>query len=107
MGADNCGRGVKGGSFFDREWEVDNSFDTISTQDTGKGERNVVETKLTSQEGGEGNNFFAVTHDSLDNVGQGGGNAIVGGTFARDNFVGIFSGFINRPSDVVGRHFGI
>jgi len=102
VGADERGGGREGGEFVGGEGEVNHPVDPISTQNTGEGKGNIFKAELIGENGRERNDFFTIPHNSLDNVGQGGGNTIVSGTFARNNFVGIFSSFSDCPSDMVG-----
>lgn len=86
------------GKFTGREGEVNDLSDAISTQNTGEGEGDILETILASEKGRKGDNFATVAHDGFDNVGDGGSNAIVGSAFAANDFVGVFAGLLFGPT---------
>jgi len=67
--------------------------DPVSAENAREGEGNVFESILTSERGAEGDDFFLIVFDDIDDVGECGADAVVCCALTFDDFVGIFASF--------------
>lgn len=88
----------EGGLFGCGEREVDHLLYPIPSQDAGEGESEVIEAVLAGEDGRERDNLTTISRDGLDNVAHCRTNTVIGRTLATNDFVGILTGLIERPS---------
>lgn len=100
MFADDAGRVHKVVLFGEGEGEIDYSFHTVSAEDTGQGKSDIIETVSPVEGRREGNDLFFVVLNYINNMRNGGSNAVIRGSLTTNDFVCILATFCLSPGDV-------
>jgi len=82
--------------FFFVERGFDDLFNSVATDDAGDAKTDISDTIVVGEWDTERDDFFLVSGDGLDDVGDSSCDAVVGGAFTTDNGVGSVFGFLVR-----------